>query len=338
MDWNHSPIATAPRCPRLLKGRSKSEFAPLCQSDLACRSKTSCCVAISYLYQYNTRTFYSLIASRMAKKNKAPKPGTIAYTADRHEYYEKAVQCVESEVDMVDETYESLRGKKARYMREDFCGTANTSCEWVKRRPDNVAIGLDLDQEVLDWGIEHRIKTLNADQQQRVNILNQDVMSASEDPADVILAMNFSYQLFKTRDTLRAYFEKAREGLKEDGLFFIDAYGGHDSWRQIREKTKFDDFDYFWHQKRFNPITGDMLCHIHFRFKDKSWLRKAFTYDWRMWTLPELQELMKEAGFSNVQVYWEGTDEETGEGNGDYYPTNIGDDDPSWIVYLVGER
>jgi len=81
-----------------------------------------------------------------------------------------------------------------------------------------------------------------------------------------------------------------------------------------------------------------MLCHIHFRFEDKSWLRKAFTYDWRMWTLPELQELMTEAGFSNVQVYWEGTDEDTGEGNGDYYPTNIGDDDPSWIVYIVGEK
>ncbi|MBX2869201.1 MAG: class I SAM-dependent methyltransferase [Acidiferrobacterales bacterium] len=274
----------------------------------------------------------------MAKKNKAPKPGTIAYTADRHEYYEKAVQCVESEVDMVDETYEALRGKKARFLREDFCGTGNTSCEWVKRRKNNTAIGLDLDQEVLNWGIKNKISALNPEQQDRIDLINQDVMNAEVDPADVILAMNFSYQLFKTRDALRAYFAQAREGLKDDGIFFIDAYGGHESWRQIREKTKFDDFDYFWHQKRYNPITAEMLCHIHFRFKDKSWLHKAFTYDWRMWTLPELQELLVEAGFSKVQVYWEGTDEETGEGNGDYYPTDLGDDDPSWIVYIVCEK
>ena len=46
----------------------------------------------------------------MAKKNKEPREGTIAFTADRHKYYEKAVQCVESEIDMVDETYTTLRG------------------------------------------------------------------------------------------------------------------------------------------------------------------------------------------------------------------------------------
>ncbi len=274
----------------------------------------------------------------MAKKQKSPRPGTIAYSADRHEYYEKAVQCVESEIDMVDETYENLRGKKARFLREDFCGTGNTSCEWVQRHPKNTAIGLDLDQEVLDWGIQNKIAALSPKQQARINLVNQNVLNANCPPADVILAMNFSYQLFKTRDALRKYFEKARAGLADDGVFFIDAYGGHESYRQIKEKTSFDDFDYYWHQKKYNPITGEMLCHIHFKFKDNSWLNKAFTYDWRLWTLPEIQELLKEAGFSKVQVYWEGTDKKTGEGNGEYYPTNKGEDDPSWIVYIVSEK
>ena len=274
----------------------------------------------------------------MAKKDKQPRPGTIAYSADRHEYYEKAVQCVESEVDFVEETYEKLRGKKAAFLREDFCGTGNTSCEWIRRRQSNSAVGLDLDQEVLDWGIKNKVGKLNPEQQSRIELLNQDVLTAECDAADVTLAMNFSYQLFKTRDQLRFYFEQAHKGLADDGLFIIDAYGGYESWKQIKEKTKYDDFDYYWHQKKYNPITGDMLCHIHFRFKDKSWLREAFTYDWRLWTLPELQELMTEAGFSRVQVYWEGTDEKSGEGNGEYYPTTQGEDDPSWIVYIVGEK
>ena len=274
----------------------------------------------------------------MPKKDKSPRPGTIAYTADRHEYYELAVQCVESEIDMVDETYKNIRGRHATILREDFCGTGNTSCEWVRRRANNQALGLDLDQEVLDWGLKNKVNKLTAAEKKRIKLTNQDVTQAKCDPSDVILAMNFSYQLFKTRDALRHYFSKAHEGLAEDGLLFIDAYGGCDSVKAVKEKTKYDNFTYYWDQKKYNPITGDMLCHIHFRFKDKSWLKKAFTYDWRQWSLPELQELLLEAGFSRAQVYWEGTDEDTGEGNGEYYPTNEGEDDPAWIVYIVGYK
>jgi len=267
-----------------------------------------------------------------------PRKKTIADTADRHEYYEKAVQCVESEIDMIDETFESLRGRKAMTLREDFCGTGNTSCEWVRRRKNNTAVGLDLDQEVLDWGMANKVSKLKPEQRKRIALLRQDVLEANCDPVDIILAMNFSYQLFKKRDQLREYFRRARSGLADEGMLFIDAYGGYESWKEIREKTKYDDFTYYWHQKKFNPITGEMLCHIHFRFKDKSWMKKAFTYDWRLWTLPELQEILLEAGFSKVQVYWEGTDEETGEGSGEYYPTSEGEDDPSWIVYIACEK
>ncbi len=274
----------------------------------------------------------------MGKKDKPPRKGTLAYEADRHACYEEAVQCVESEIDFVDDTYKKLRRRRAKVLREDFCGTGNTSCEWVRRRKTNTAIGLDLDQEVLDWGRRNRVEKLEPEQQSRIRLLNQDVLAADCEAADVILAMNFSYQLFKTRDALREYFRRAREGLSDDGILFIDAYGGHDSYKEIEEKTKHKGFTYYWDQAKFNPITGEMLCHIHFQFRDKSWLRNAFTYDWRMWTLPELQEILVEAGYRKVQVYWEGTDEETGEGNGEYFPTNEGEDDPSWIVYIVAEK
>ncbi|MEM7196099.1 MAG: class I SAM-dependent methyltransferase [Pseudomonadota bacterium] len=274
----------------------------------------------------------------MAKHSKKSGPGTIAYTADRHELYEKAVQDVSAEIDMVDETFESIRGFKAKTLREDFCGTGNTSCEWVRRRHDNLAIGLDLDSEVLEWGRKNKLSKLNEEQRARLTLLQQDVMQADCASADVLLAMNFSYQIFKTRDSLRQYFEQARAGLNENGLLFIDAYGGHDSWKEVKEKTKYKGFHYYWHQKKFNPITGDILCHIHFKFPDGSWMKKAFTYDWRSWTLPELRELIIEAGFAHVDVYWEGTDEESGEGDGTYFPTLKGDDDPSWIVYLVAQK
>jgi hypothetical protein len=65
---------------------------------------------------------------------------------------------------------------------------------------------------------------------------------------------------------------------------------------------------------------------------------RAFTYTWRLWTLPELREVLKEAGFERVTVYWQGTDEETGEGNGEFLPVDRGDPDPAWIAYLVAEK
>jgi hypothetical protein len=47
--------------------------------------------------------------------------------------------------------------------------------------------------------------------------------------------------------------------------------------------------------------------------------------------------LLDEAGFSQVDIYWEGTDEESGEGNGIFEPTEKGDPDPGWVCYVVAQ-
>mgnify|MGYP000709672954 CR=1 FL=1 len=54
------------------------------------------------------------------QKNQKGKGTTLANQADRYVLYEKAVQCVEAEIDMVDETFQSLRSRTARILREDF--------------------------------------------------------------------------------------------------------------------------------------------------------------------------------------------------------------------------
>ena len=51
-----------------------------------------------------------------------------------------------------------------------------------------------------------------------------------------------------------------------------------------------------------------------------------------------IRELLYEAGFAEVTIYWEGTDEESNEGNGIYEPTEIGDADPGWVCYIVAQR
>ncbi|MGR8918353.1 MAG: class I SAM-dependent methyltransferase [Gammaproteobacteria bacterium] len=268
------------------------------------------------------------------KAAKGRKRATRADSADRHELYETAVQCVEAEIDFVDEEFRRLRGRHARYLREDFCGTANTSCEWVRRRAGNYATGVDIDAEVLEWGRAHHVAALDEDQRGRVALVEDDVMRASTPLQDVVLAMNFSYWFMTERATLRRYFQRVRDALVDDGVFFLDCFGGYDAFRVLKEKTRHKGFTYVWDQAAYNPVNGRMKCHIHFHFPDGSKLKRAFSYEWRLWTLPEIREILDEAGFSGTTVYWQGWDEETDEGSGEFTPVESADADAGWIAYI----
>jgi SAM-dependent methyltransferase len=269
-----------------------------------------------------------------ARKKTGP---TMAETADIHELYEEAVQNVEDEVEFIQTTFRALKGRDALSFREDFCGTASAACQWVTSSDRHQAIGVDISQEVLDWGREHRVGRLPEVDRARVRLVCADVVTVEAEPVDVVGAFNFSYWIFKTRDQLRAYFQHAREGLVDGGVFFLDIYGGSEAYVETKEKTKNDGFTYIWHQQTYEPITGRVLCHIGFKFPDGSKIKKAFSYDWRLWTLPEVQELLLEAGFAKVRVYWEGSDED-GEGNGEFYEDPRGEADAAYIAYIVAEK
>lgn len=262
---------------------------------------------------------------------------TMAEQADIHELYEKSVQNVEHEVEFLQATFRDLRGRTAHLLREDFCGTASAACEWVKQGPDFQAIGVDIEPSVLEWGRKNRIGRLPTADQPRVQLLESDVRTVETPPVDLLIAFNFSYFIFDTRDKMRAYFRKAYEALKDDGLFFVDMFGGPESQEETKEKTKHKGFTYIWEQETFHPVTHFMRCHIHFKFPDGSKLKKAFTYEWRLWTAPEIRELLLEAGFRKATIYWEGEDDE-GEGNGEFLPDDKGVADYAWIAYVVAEK
>lgn len=259
---------------------------------------------------------------------------TMAQSADRHELYERSVQDVEQEVDFITETFQDLRGRQALTFREDFCGTASACCEWVKRGSSRSATGIDFDAPTLDWGREHRLSKLNHEQRSRVTLVEADVLEADASGFDVVGAFNFSYWTFKTRPKMVEYFASVRRALASDGLFVLDAFGGSEAFEEMKEKTKHKGFTYVWEQAVYHPVTGYMKTHIHFKFPDGSKMKRAFTYEWRLWTLPEIQELLLEAGFSDVTIYWEGDDED-GDGNGEFEPEAEGAADLGWITYIV---
>lgn len=278
------------------------------------------------------------------KKDKA-KAAALADIADKYALYGESVQEPANEAEFFTKAYKEHNGRDPRVLREDFCGTHAVCCEWVKLHKDNLAYGVDLDPEPLAWGKANLQPHLDDEQRSRIMLFEDDVRSEAEVKADVLAAQNFSFFLFKTRDAVRSYFQQALANLADGGIMVMDMMGGsdchieeHEDVRTIETNIKgFKKFKYIWEQKRFNPITADALFHIHFRFKDGSELDKAFTYDWRFWTLPEVQELLLEAGFRDAIVYWEETDED-GEETGEFVPATEGPADPSWIAYVVAKK
>lgn len=275
---------------------------------------------------------------RSKKSRKGRKRASYtASTADKHHLYERSVQSPEAEIEFIDRTFKAIRGRVPEVLREDFCGTAFLACTWVRSRKRNQSIGVDLDQPTLGWAIANNLSWLNEEERSRVELICDDVTKVRARPADVVAAFNFSYFIFKTRTQLLNYFKAARRGLRKDGLFYLDCYGGYEAQDVMTEPRKCAGFTYVWDQSKFNPVTNETLCHIHFKFSDGTKMKKAFTYDWRLWSLAEIRELLEEAGFSESTVYWEGTDED-GEGNGIFRPTTKGEVCAGWVSYIIARR
>jgi len=270
----------------------------------------------------------------MPKKStkKKPTPKFTAATADKHDLYQRSVQDPETELYFMNRVYKALRKRAPLTLREDFCGTALLCATWVKSSPERRAQGIDIDKKVLAWGTEHNIAPLG-DSQNRVKLLQQDVRDASPGKHDIVCAFNFSYWVFKTRDLMREYFKTVRKGLNKEGLFMLDSYGGWESHEPMLEPRAIKGgFTYVWDQDLFDPITHAIMNYIHFEFRDGTKIDKAFTYDWRYWSLPELQELLKEAGFSEVRVYWDASTDDDRE---DYRPLPRAQNQPGWLAYIV---
>lgn len=256
---------------------------------------------------------------------------------NKYELYSQAVQSAEGDVKFYRKIYREIRkGKNATILREDFCAAGAISCEWVKLDKKNKSCGLDLDQEPMNYGRAHYISKLNKDQQSRIALIKKDVLTKGLPTADISVAVNFSYFLFKKREILKKYFKNVYDSLNKDGLFVLDIFGGTQCTDAIEDKTKHKNFTYYWDQKNFDPVTNEAYFEIHFGFKGKKY-ENVFNYDWRMWSIPEIKEIMLEVGFQDTKVYWEGTSKK-GEGNGVFLPVKKGEACLSWIAYIAGVK
>src|SRR5579871_3756309 len=136
-------------------------------------------------------------AKSVARSPKKLRKPTAAERADRHVLYQRSVQDADWEIDFMSGLYKGMRGRAAKRLREDFCGTGLFSCAWVKSAPDREAVGIDLDPEVLAWSRTHNLAKLRPGALRRLELLQADVMNVKAEPEDIVCAFNFSYWIFK---------------------------------------------------------------------------------------------------------------------------------------------
>jgi SAM-dependent methyltransferase len=278
---------------------------------------------------------------RRARRNRPQGLGRDPYAL-----YEAAVQAVDYDLDFIERVYRSRRGRRFRLFREDFCATAHLAAHWVLRRPQNRAWGVDLDPRPLEWCRRHRLPVLRA-AARRLVLVRRDVREVRRPSVDVVVALNFSYWVFKRRTELLAYFRAVRRSLRPGGMFVTNAFGGTEAMAELVEKRRIaatnavdgspiGPFTYLWQHASFNAIDHHIVCHIHFRFPDGTRMQRAFTYDWRLWTLPEVREAMLEAGFGAVEIYVEGWDDRKNVADGIYRLRKRFPNQEGWLAYVVG--
>lgn len=276
------------------------------------------------------------VTSMSEKSPSRRAPRLTADTADRHVLYEASVQDTSHDLTFIDRIFRKLRNRKPMRLREDFCGTAKLCADWVSSHPERESFGLDLHQPTMNWGKKHHVTPLGV-RAKAVHLLKRDVREGVGEAIDVAVAFNFSYCALKTRKDMLAYFTNVRQDLGGEGVFFLDIHGGTESFEEMEESTKHKGFTYVWDQEPYDAVNGYALRHIHFRFPDGTEMHRAFSYDWRMWTLPELCDVLKDAGFVATDVYWEGTAED-GTGDGNFKKVRRAENELSFVSYIVAHR
>ncbi|XP_050369050.1 uncharacterized protein LOC126787171 [Argentina anserina] len=137
---------------------------------------------------------------------------------------------------------------------------------------------------------------------------------------DIGCAFNYSCCCLHQRAELVLYFKHVLDVLsKKGGIFVMDLYGGTSSECKLRLQRKFANFTVqyfflyshyflscavFWEQAEFDIIERKTRISLHFHpKKQQKKLRRAFSYSWRLWSLPEIKDCLKEAGFQSVH-FW----------------------------------
>ncbi len=225
----------------------------------------------------------------------------------RHDCYEHCVQNAPRMAAFLQAVLDRAAPKAPRSptLREDFAGTAGVARAWLDLDPSHRAIAVDADAEPLA-----RTKHIP-----RLRAVRADVRRCNA-KAHVISATNFPIGYWHSRADLIRYLRATRQRLHPRGVFVCDTYTGptaltagltltrrvpivrHGQRLTIRQT---------WEQRAADERTRLVTDVLHFEVRQgRRVLRRlsdAFIYEWRLWSIPELTDAIREVGFKRIDLY-----------------------------------
>lgn len=257
--------------------------------------------------------------------------------------YQQAVQHPLAEAFFLCNVYEQYNDcQQPVTLREDFCGSAAISLGWIMADPNRKAIAIDNDPPTIDFA-QQQINDQLGHAAKAISLICDDVQKVTMPKADIIASMNFSTLIYHDRSSLFAYFKQSLANLNEGGIFVMDLFGGPGAMQASMQSRPMSDehgqsFTYQWEQKSFDCMTHRIDCRIHFTLADGTQRQDAFVYDWRLWSIPEILELLNKAGYSNCQVWCDTFDADHKQSDGQYVPIDELASREDWVVYITGQR
>lgn len=274
------------------------------------------------------------------KEDQNPSGDDDNHIPSKFSLYQQSVQSPKGDISYLQKFFLTYVGGRAPlHLQEDFCGTALLSTEWLRSDSRRTSVGIDLDVEALDWCMENNVNKIGTDLSSRIflyhgNVLHpheaklvksnaQNIMhnvtleekgnesepvanSVALPPRDIVCAFNYSCCCLHSRHELISYFKNALQTLsKKGGIFVMDLYGGTSSECELRMQRRFPNFMYTWEQAGFDIVQRKTRISLHFTLQkqQKKKLRHAFSYSWRLWSLPEIKDCLEEVGFRSVH-FW----------------------------------
>ncbi|KAL0390000.1 UNVERIFIED_CONTAM: hypothetical protein Scaly_0357100 [Sesamum calycinum] len=222
--------------------------------------------------------------------------------------YQQSVQSPKGDISYLQKFFLMYVGGRAPlHLQEDFCGTALLSVEWLHSDARRTAVGLDLDVEALNWCMESNVNRIGADVCSRISLFHGNVLQPLESKL-----VNFSPDESMQNMTLRDNEGDSVTGMnsspgstKTERRYIRDGFiWGTSSEGMLRLQRRFPNFTYVWEQAEFDIIQRKTRISLHFNLhKQHRKLRHAFSYSWRLWSLPEVKDCLEEAGFRSVH-FW----------------------------------